>query len=366
MKNAWFVLSTLAALAAGSRDALAQSAARDAAATAPEGTSPVVLVVTPTGTSLRWSYELRNTSGAPVTVAADRRLLSFEVLPAVPAPEARGRRRARPARPVRCRAPVRPSTNENTAQATLAPGERYVEGFDLREFCGLRLPAALAPGAALRVRYGFGGRPTLAHAVVLDARQPPTVELETSAPLVVPEAPAGWPPPPPATRENPLARLSVSGTLDGATVANIRPTVRLASRNRYPMRVFFRSSLIGFDITGPRGELIRCRGASRPYAPVRDFFVPLTARGISTSMQLGDICPAASFAVPGIYRARAVFETQASGAAFGFQSFQGRVESPYFFLRIRRGLQPGRYVPLPVEDPFAPRTEAGDAAAGTL
>jgi hypothetical protein len=363
MKDATLVISALGLLGALPATARAQQTP-----VPPSTPSSVTVQVTPSADTLHWSFELQNGARAPVEVVADRRLLWFDLVPPAelpPPPGARRRRVRRPA-PVRCLAPNRPGSNDTAQHVLLPSGGRYIEGFDLREYCGLRLPAGLVPGATLAVHYGFQGRPSAARAVVLDHAQPPTVELVLAAPLRVPGTAANWPPaPPPAPLGSERAHVTVSGALDGATVMDLRATLRLVSDSPYPQRVFYRPGLFRVEFIDPLGERIECRAGARAYAPERDFFVPLTRRGVGAMLQLGAICPVERFATPGIYRAQAIYETDVSGAAFGFQSFQGRATSPYFFVRIRRGAQTGPYQRLPVEDPFAARAERGDAAAGS-
>lgn len=331
----------------------------DAVSGSTSSSVPVRLQVTPDGSTLHWSFMLENISGAPVEVVTDRRLLWFEILPSEMQPVGAARR-VRRSRRVRCIHPYRPESLDTVSRTLLQPGDRYVEGFDVRELCGLRLPMSLVPGVSLLVHYGFAGRPSFARAVVLDRRTPPIVELVMSSPVVVPGSSERWPPlGPTAPAGDPRVRVTVSGVLDGATAMDVRPTVRIASTGLYPLRTFFRPGLIRLEVTTPSGDRVRCQSGAREYAPVRDFFVRLSRNGLAETLQLGAMCPEDALASPGIYRAQAVFESRVSGAPFGFTSFEGQAASPYFFVRIRRGRQPSPYRRQPVADPFAMSSPPG-------
>lgn len=343
------------AAGAHARDA----AAADADAGTPAPPTSLRLEVTARPDSLRWVFALVNTGTAPIQLVADRRLLWMEITPAPeppPAPGERRRRRARrAARPVRCRAPDRPPSEDFSPHTTVEPGGRYTEGFDLRHLCGLRLPRALVPGATLAVHYGFADRqPRAAHAIVLDGHTPPLTEVSVEQPIVVPGDPANWPPPgpPPVQRGDPRVAVSVAGTPSAPTIHGLTVTVRVANAGQYPLRTFFRAGQIHFEITGPTGERISCRRPVRDYAPVRDFFVRLTRGGVRETLVLGLICPAEAFTNQGVYRGQAIYESRVSGAALGFESFQGFAASPYFYFRLTRGSTPAGYQPLPTEDPF--------------
>jgi hypothetical protein len=126
----------------------------------------------------------------------------------------------------------------------------------------------------------------------------------------------------------------------------------VANAGRYPLRTFFRAGQIHFDITTPTGARVVCRRPVRDYAPVRDFFVPLTRRGVSETLVLGIVCPTEGLRAQGVYRARAIYESRVAGDGLGFASFVGVAASPHFYFRITRG-GGSRYEPLATTDPFA-------------
>jgi hypothetical protein len=327
----------------------------------------VALSVSAPDDSLRWSYTLENTSGGSVDVLADRRLLWLEVAPApavkrLPPPATRVRSIPRA---VRCIAPDRPTSNAAAPRTVLMPGERYTEGFDLRDLCGLDLPRALGPGAVVTVHYGFRGRPSVSQAVVLDNQAPPLTDLVSVAPVTIGQGP--WPPPsPPAPPGDPRIRVRVSGALDGETVAQIHPAVRLVREQPYPLHVFFRPGLVRFEVITPLGQRVDCLLGLKDYAPVRDLFVLLGRDGITHTLQLSAFCPAEALAQPGTYRGRAIYESLISGEAFGFQTFLGSASSPYFFFRITRGAPSAQYQPLPSENPFADVTDSSEPRIGEV
>jgi hypothetical protein len=345
--------------------AQARARGRNARTSTPvaQSPSPVSLRIEPSGTSLHWSFTLENTSGARVETVADRRLLRIEIAPSAsvattPTPRSRARHRA--PRAVTCRMPSRPATNEQANRVGLGPGERYTEGFDVRDICGVRLPAGFVPGATVQVHYGFENAHGFAHAITLDDQDPPVTDISTAAPIVVPGDASAWPPSSDeASRGDPRLRVTASAPADVADLAALRATVRIQSASHYPIWLFNRPGQVRFEVTNPRGETTSCRRGLRDYAPVRDFFTRMTSgRSITETLALQDLCNPEPFAIPGTYRAQAVFETRASGERFGLQSFTGASSSPYFFFRITRGAQPGPYQRLPVSDPFAPASSS--------
>lgn len=353
------------ALVAGLSSLLAatSSALADPPAPVLTRTSPVEFRIEPTDEPFRWRWSLTNVSSAPVEVVTDHRLVWFEVAPFT-TPTAPGRRPARARRPPRCVHDARPANNDVAPRAALAPGQRYAALVDVRDTCALRVPAALAPGAVATVHYGYPtGRPSrrprptpASRSVVLDevpvgvndlsvaltVAAPPAVE----APLT--DAPATGPRPPVLTARGSGARAGDA----------LRATVRLRNPSVRPLRTFWHSGLFAFELTTPEGRVVRCDRLTRQPAPYRDLFTRIAPGGSrAMTVLLGAYCPRPALAAPGIYQARAVFESAVRGDAVGLaQSFMGRVTSDAFVLRVSRG--DGRYRPL------APSITGGDAPPG--
>lgn len=301
-------------------------------ATALRQNPPVAFTVAPEAGSWRWRYTLRNQGQGPVEVVADRRLISLEF----PAPQVTAGRRRAPRAP-RCAHDARPMINEFAPRVTLAPGASYSEVFDLRDTCGMRVPA-WAPGAQVTVRYGWPDARalSLSRSLLLDEGPDAvpvlqTVVSMTDAPGEGVDAPG-----------DALLRLRVTGS-QAARGEGLRVTVRVENPSVQPTWTLYRHAMFSFEVVRPDGALVSCRGLTREPAPQRDFFLRLGARGArSATLVPSAWCPTGTFNLSGLYAIRAVFESRADGEAFNLQRvFTGRVSSGPTVLRVTRGN--GRY-----------------------
>lgn len=295
--------------------------------------APVALLVSPEDGN-RWRFSLRNQGTAPVTVVADRRLVSLEFAPQAP-PPLPGRRARRPT-PRRCAHPDRPVFNEFAPRVTLAPGEAYSELFDLRDTCGLQ-PPPFAAGEQVTVRYGWDeARATLLRSLLVD--EGPAVLPALTTTVAAPSPPA------PVVDAPGDALLQVAGSGGSALRGEgLRASVRVVNPSAQPTWTLYRLGLWSFEVTSPRGASTSCVQLTRSAAPRRDYFVRLGARGQRASTVVPALwCPTGTFAEPGVYDVRAVFESRAAGEDFNLQrAFVGRVSSAPFALRVTRG--DGRY-----------------------
>ncbi len=323
---------------------------RRAPASLPVGPSPVTFAIEPVPGTWQWRWSIRNVTDAAVEIAADHRLVWFEVPPPPPDPAA-PRRRARRAAPVRCVFEARPANAEAAARTELRPGERYSELVDLRDVCRLRVPAAMTPGALVVAHYGFAplsatGRPRptrarwMARTLLLDANPYPVNDL--TATVAVPE---GEPP----TRASATPRAGtptlVGHDAQSATGEGLRASLRLRNETARPFWTLLRTVQFSFEVETPSGRAVTCDAVSREPAPFREFFVRLGA-GASRGVRLApfEYCPIGTFQEAGLYRARAVFRTTANGEPWlRGEVFTGRVESEPFLFRVWRGN--GRYWP---------------------
>jgi hypothetical protein len=295
--------------------------------------APVALLVSPE-VGHRWRFSLRNQGTAPITVVADRRLVSLEFPPAVPA-SAPGRRARRPVAR-RCAHPERQVFNEFAPRVTLAPGETYSELFDLRDTCGLQ-PQSFTAGEQVTVRYGWDpARATLLRSLLVD--EGPAV-LPVLTTTVAAPAPAELP------VDAPGDALLRSAGVGGSAMRGdgLRAVVRVVNPSAQPTWTLYRNGLWSFEVTSPRGTSTSCAQLTRSAAPRRDYFVRLGARGQrATTVMPALWCPTGTFAEPGVYDVRALFESRADGEEFNLQRvFVGRVSSAPFALRVTRG--DGRY-----------------------
>ena len=292
---------------------------------------PVALEVTVGDSPGRLRFALRNVSGAPVEVLADRRLLSF-------AATAPGVRRRRAAPMLRCVHDQRPTLNEFSARVTLEPGRRYSEEIDVADLCGLRVPSV--GGQPLEFHYGFAlprrGPGSHGRSIVTDERAEVFAEVTALAPptLLGGEGSAG-----PAVVGMPaLLSLSARGS-SAAEAAGLRVSVTLRNPSIQPVWTLLRPTQFSFVVTTPAGSEVACEALVRQPAPLRDLFTRLPAHGQRSFTLLPSMhCPVHTFRSAGLYRARARFESRANGEAFGMQRvFTGLVESLSMPLRVSRG-----------------------------
>lgn len=296
--------------------------------------SPLAFLVAPEPGGWRWRFSLRNQSSAPLTVIADRRLVSLEF----PAAQPIGPRRRR-AVVRRCAHSGRPAINEFAPRVTLAPGESYSELFDLRDQCALRVPTFSA-GDPIVVRYGWESpnRRSMMRSLLID--EGPSVLPSLVTTVTAPEAPAE------AVDEAGGAPLQVRAFgSQSALGEGLRATVRLVNPSVQPIWTLYRNAMWAFEVLRPDGVGVTCDALTQRPGARRDFFLRLGARGSRGATLVPDVwCPQGTFARPGIYEVRAVFASGESGEDFGLQRvFTGRVSSRPFFLRVSRGT--GRYVP---------------------
>ncbi|MDO9022666.1 MAG: hypothetical protein Q8S73_29845 [Deltaproteobacteria bacterium] len=297
--------------------------------------APVTLEVTAADTQGRIRFALRNVTGAPVEVVADRRLLSFTATP--PPVEPGARRRRRVGRLPRCAHDQRPSRNESSPRVTLEPGQRYSEEADVDDLCGLRSPAfGTQP---VEFHYGFApprrGSASHARSIVTDEREETYAEVVALAPpsLVTADPALAATP----DREAGLA-LSARGS-SASSPAGLRSTVTVRNPSVHALWTLLRPTQFSFVLTTPAGLEVECNALTRQPAPLRDLFVRLPAGGRRSFTLLPAMhCPSGTFQSAGVYRARARFESGADGEAFGWQRvFTGVVESASIPLRVSRG-----------------------------
>lgn len=346
---AYAAIASLSLLAA-SGEALAVP--RSASEPLPSGPSPVAFSIEPVPGTWQWRWSLRNVSSSAIEVAADRRLVWFEVPPPPIDPSVPRWRRRRVA-PVRCVFETRPAGPESATRTELRPGERYSELVDLRDVCRLRVPTTLAAGAPVVAHYGYEpvvatGRNRasrsrwMARTLVPDLAAYPVNDLTATVTVPAGEVTAM----PPST---PVALIITASNAQGAVGAGLRVGVSLRNATTRPLWTLFRNSLFTFEIVTPSGRRVACEGLLREPTPFREFFVRLggNARRVA-SLAPAEYCPLHTFDEAGIYNARAVFRSNANGEPWATERvFTGRVTSAPFVLRVSRG--DGRYRPLGLE-----------------
>lgn len=345
--------AAMAALSLLSASGEALAVPRNASAPLPAGPSPVTFSIEPVAGTWQWRWTLSNVSGSRLDVAADHRLVWFEV-PPPPVDPTVPRWRRRRAAPVRCVFETRPSGPEAAARTELRPGERYSELIDLRDVCRLRVPAAMAPGASVVAHYGFEPvattgrrRPTLtrwmASTITPDVSAYPVNDLVAT--VSVPPVDARVEVPPTATD----LEVAASSSAQASVGTGLRVGVFVRNSAARPIWTLFRNSLFAFEVVTPSGRRVACEGLLRDPTPFREFFIRLgdhARRGVSLAP--AEYCPLRTFDEAGIYSARVVFRSNADGEPWATgRVFTGRTTSTPFVLRIVRG--DGRYRPLGLE-----------------
>ncbi len=131
------------------------SGASFANAPPPKPALPVRLTVVAPTPDPPWTMRIENTGDHPIRIAADIRLLSFDL------------ERGDKGGTIKCAAPsgLRPSKFASDRELYLKPGEAYAEDFDPRLFCFGNAMDSLTGGTTVHAHYSFGpsfwGRPSL-------------------------------------------------------------------------------------------------------------------------------------------------------------------------------------------------------------
>lgn len=297
---------------------------------------PLALQVAAVEGTWRYRWALQNVTDAPVEVVADRRLVSLELTPPAPPPGPRGRRRRAP-RVVRCVHSSRPGSNEAVARVRLLPGQRYSELLDVRDTCGLSVPAALTAGVSITARYGFATarRVPRSRSITVDER--PEVVPELTATFTAAAPPVEAAPEPAGDSLRVVTRRTQAATGEG-----LRMTVSVENPSAQPVRTLWQTALFSFVIERPDGVSVRCNALSRRPDPLRDLFVRIGPHGRrAVTLLPASYCPLGAFDAQGLYSVRAIYQSVESGQTYGFvRSFTGQAESTPVTVRVSRGVGP--------------------------
>jgi hypothetical protein len=306
------------------------------------------LTVDPSGDGFTWLLRIENTDTIPLRIVGDPRLISLDVTPPSPAHAAT----------VHCTLPpeMRPSSDEENG-VILPPQLSYVETFDSRLYCfDARQDRALAPGAKIVVRFGFGARrsnrapPYVVTSPSAVPDRAPTKEL-ASEPFTLPDRPPSSSPElsmAPDTRypetlqadAAPLAPspLSVSTPprLDSTSFRDLTLSVTVTNTTSRPLSLLLRPETVAILATGPYGTT-RCQWLVVP-SPIPELFSTLAPNGrTSTDVLVSSLCPAGFFDRAGLYSLRAVVDTRrVSAVSIGIRAFEGEIASKSVtWLRLR-------------------------------
>ncbi len=386
---------------------------------------PVSLRIVAPSAHGRWLLRVDNEGDEPLRIAADVRLLRFEITaPETEAPKP-GRWRPPPKQTI-CDGPSAFGMDGNfpgRRELVLGPGRSYVEEFDPRLICFGKEAEALVPGARVKAYYGWKparrwgknklqaapfvadaakkprqfkplkrlGAPTMvlshAEAVVYgpapkrltepkpqrgrggpghgrsghdrgpghgagpdvtkaSAKQPakeapkkPEKELEPLdgadlQPRSAEEASLYYRP----RRRSPMRRrppkdelgatmaLTADHYADAAIGSDVSFSVQAHNVGERPVFVALRARMLSFNVLTPTGEMVRCERQSMNHHVPRDLFATLHhGKHKHMYVRLAEICPARTFARPGLYAVVPTLHADADGAEYGLSALTGRI-----------------------------------------
>jgi hypothetical protein len=304
---------------------------------------PLVLSVSPGTGGGPWKMKIENTGDVPVRIAADARLLTFEL---APPSAADANANKKPPKPLRCALPddARPATDEG--KELVVPGKRsWTMTIDPLYYCfGTKERAALVAGASMTARFGWTpakkGKDAAPFAAVpvgaaVD-KVAPVKQLE-AAPITLAE---GVAPPAAAAKDaaEPPVTLTLPESLDVARGTEVSATTTLANDGDRPLTTLFRPATLGFHVSGPQGS-VSCGAQHVSVAsPIRELFTTIGPKGkAQLTVMLAAVCPPDTFDEPGVYRVVPRLDTSAaSGRPLGLKTLDAEIEGRTpMLLRVR-------------------------------
>ncbi|MFI5302305.1 MAG: hypothetical protein ACHREM_29790 [Polyangiales bacterium] len=267
-----------------------------------------------------WTLTVTNDDDQPLRLVADARLLRLEVEPEqeleeVPPPSTTTMKKKATAAPkvkhVVCELPS--SMREATRTLTLAPGQRYIEGFDPRLYC-LSETAALTRGVKLHASLGWKalGRGALGAPFVVgpasSSSDAPAIASakEISAESITLDSDASATPSVSAsssTAAAPSSSVEVHGGPAGSVASADQVSFEIVVTDvaATSVTIYARPQLVGARVRTPTGSVVRCEHRLAP-APIVDFVTTLAPKERWTAAVVADsICPEHTFDRPGLY-----------------------------------------------------------------
>jgi hypothetical protein len=342
-----------------------------------EGSTPLGLrfEIVELGSELPWAFAIVNRGTEAAQVDFDARLLTLEIAPPADSKsDAKGKAKPKqkPVKPVICRLPgdVVPSSVDPALASKLEPGDGLVTNFDPRLYCLGKTPNPLVQGAVVSPRFGWapklkvswhGGKreeapgkqsePFVAEPIEAHGSLPANggdtserrIKELSGTPLTLGSdfatgrhaSPDDAPPPDPSGLE--LGITGGDATDEGATVT----TATFTNRGKQKQDLYFRRELITYEVSGPDG-VFQCDPEPDQRSPDRSAFQTLRPGGkFSAVSRLIEMCPAHSFARPGLYLVHARFDAVDAGTEYGLHAFMGRLLSQKpALVRVREGELP--------------------------
>ena len=315
------------------------------------------------GAELPWAFAVVNRGTEAAQVDFDARLLTLEVTP--PA-DPKAKPKQKPKKAILCRLPgdVVPSSVDPALALKLEPGEGLVENFDPRLYCLGK--TALSEGAVVRPRFGWAPKlkvswkngkreetpgkqsePFVAEPIEAKGSLPESggdpserrVKELTGSELTLGSdfkaSKSDEPPPDPSGLVFTVA--GGDATDEGAAVA----TTTIANRGKQKQDLYFRRELVTYEVSGPDG-VFHCDPEPDLRSPDRSAFQTVRPGGkFSAVSRLIEMCPAHTFARPGLYLVHARFDAIDPGTEFGLHAFTGRLLSQKpALVRVREGELP--------------------------
>lgn len=331
-----------------------------------------------------WTLRIDNTGEQPIRIAADIRLLSFEL-----DTHTKGKSL------LRCSVPqaLRPRAFPEKRALLLAPGKSYIEAFDPRLFCFGKLAEALRGSVIVRTRYGWdpppkwSRTPPTAPFVAEGTAYPPTVAplRELSAPTLIlsyahtthsggsaeprgapdvsaadaagpddnpksdeakdkhgptqePDGPSGG-----IVDEN-AAKLDLAAApySDASSAREVRIDATVTNTGHRPATVALRPRMLGFHVVGPDAATQDCEAPAPSQAMPRDMFRELKpGASVSLPVLVTEQCPQLRFERPGLYRVTTELSALESGERFGLDTWTGISIAPTpTLVRVATGSEP--------------------------
>lgn len=344
-----------------------------------------------------WTLRIDNVGDTPIRVPADVRVLSFEI-------DAHEKNQ----KPVRCAAPagLRPDTFPDKRAVLLAPGESYIEPFDVHLFCFGKNAAALAGGNVVRTHFGWEpprhvGKaglepPFAAQGTGYPATSAPERELHAPT-MVLAYGPAPAPPteaedakqdaavvaPPNAGDAKPVATTAAKSEVpakppitdemaprleatsepysDAAAPRDIHVGITVRNVGHRPMMVAMQPRNFAFRVSGPDGAMV-CDHFPATHAVPRDFFRTLKpGDAASFTVMLNEQCPRLDFDRPGLYEITPTLHAVETGSGLGLTAWTGvvRAKEPTLLRLATSVLQFYKTKPVVVPTPRPDGSPAG-------
>jgi hypothetical protein len=339
--------------------ALAGGPKGDNAAPAPPPAALALRVEAP-DVSSPWKMIVTNAGEIPVRLAADGRLLRFEVLPPEGDDAEPPKGHAKKAKaPVICRLPLgfRPGAVVEDRVVLLAPHTRYEEIVNPALYCfGKKEREALVPGASVTAKLGF------APAKARGKKEPPLLPPFVGEPTL-PNAPvspvkelvaetftaAAAPPPQKLAAETipsddpgaPRLEISAPSRIEAANTRSAEITVTIKNVGSRPTKVRLRRDDVTFIVEGPNGTL-QCGVPVLGRASPPESFMTLRASAVQRfAIRLFEPCPDGAFDQPGLYRVRATLTLTEAGEKYAIRAFTGiATQKEETLIRVDAGTEP--------------------------